>query len=66
MKKLIVLFGLGLVFIANAHAARPLPADDAGVVAVGAFEMEYGYEYVDAADKEITTVLSSKPAFPSK
>lgn len=52
MKKLIILFGLGLIFISNAYAARPLPADDAGVVAVGAFEMEYGYEYVDVADKE--------------
>ncbi|MDP8266542.1 MAG: hypothetical protein P9M07_06320 [Candidatus Aceula meridiana] len=52
MKKFIIFMGIALFFVSNVYAARPLPADDAGVVDVGAFEMEYGYEYVDAADKE--------------
>ncbi|MBN1870403.1 MAG: transporter [Candidatus Omnitrophica bacterium] len=52
MKKYISLFIMSLVFVSNAYAARPLATDDAGAADVGALELEYGYEYVNATDKE--------------
>jgi len=52
MKKIIFLAGIILFVVSSAHAARPLATNDAGVVDVGALEMEYGYEYVHASDSE--------------
>ena len=60
MRRFIILVGIVLFFVSNVYAARPLSADDAGVVEVGAFEMEYGYEYANAADKEYNHSLVLK------
>lgn len=52
MKKFLVFLGLAFFAASNVYAARPLSADDAGVVDAGAWEMEYGVEYVNDTDDE--------------
>ncbi|HRZ39393.1 MAG TPA: transporter [Candidatus Omnitrophota bacterium] len=54
MKKILYATGWAffIFFTSNTWAARPLATNDAGVVAVGALETEYGYEYVHASDRE--------------
>jgi len=54
MKKILCAAGWIFFFFltSNTWAARPLATNDAGVVDVGALEIEYGYEYVHASDRE--------------
>ena len=49
-----------MVFPVLSFAARPLSTDDAGTVEKGAFEIEFGTEYVKAVDNETNLSLVIK------
>ncbi len=60
-KKLtILIFLISFIFTRYVFAARPLSTDDAGVVEKGAYEVEYGVEYINQLDKEINLSLVLK------
>ena len=57
MKKFIGFFVCMMMFPLIVFAARPLSTDDAGTVEKGAFEGEFGIEYVKAFDNETNLSL---------
>ena len=60
MKRFVSLAICVMVFPALSFAARPLSTDDAGTVEKGAFEIEFGTEYVKAVDNETNLSLVIK------
>jgi hypothetical protein len=58
MKRVFFLILGMLLSVSNVYAARPLTTADAGTVVPGSFELEYGFEYIDATDREINNSLA--------
>ena len=58
MKKFFFLTIAVFILTSNVYAARPLATTDAGVVNRGVIEFEWGFEYVNATDREINNSLA--------